>query len=120
MCASTWRRIERIDEIGTRLVQVEWVKGHATMQHARAGTISLWQLQANELADEQGKKGSALHPSVAQVKQSYTARTLLLGWLASNACTLSQFHKIECEAVNVQHSQPNKPFHQKLQMSMFK
>ena len=40
--------------------------------------------------------------------------------VASNACTLSQFHKIECEAVNVQHSQTNKPFHQKHQMSMFK
>ena len=39
---------------------------------------------------------------------------------ASNVCTLSKFHKIECEAVNVQHSQTNKPFHQKLQMSMFK
>ena len=26
-----------------------WVKGHAKMQHVRAGTISLWQLQANEL-----------------------------------------------------------------------
>ena len=39
---------------------------------------------------------------------------------ASNACTLSQFHKIECEAVNVQHSQTNNPFHQKHQMSMFK
>ena len=38
----------------------------------------------------------------------------------SNACTLSKFHKIECEAVNVQHSQTNKPFHQELQMSMFK
>ena len=33
---------------------------------------------------------------------------------------LSKFHKIECEAVNVQHSQTNKPFRQKLQMSMFK
>ena len=28
----------------------------------RAGTISLWQFQANELADEEAKKGSALHP----------------------------------------------------------
>ena len=40
--------------------------------------------------------------------------------LPSNACTLSQFHKIKCEAVNVQHSQTNNPFHQKHQMSMFK
>ena len=39
---------------------------------------------------------------------------------ASNACTLSKFHKIECEAVNVQHSETNKPFHQNFQMSMFK
>ena len=38
----------------------------------------------------------------------------------SNACTLSQFHKTKCEAVNVQHSQTNNPFHQKHQMSMFK
>ena len=69
ICASTWRRIwERIDEIGAHIIQVEWVKGHATMQHVRAGTISLWHLQANELADEQAKKGSALHPSVAQVQ----------------------------------------------------
>ena len=37
----------------------------------------------------------------------------------SNECTLFQFHKIECEAVNVQHSQTNKPFHQKHQVSMF-
>ena len=43
---------------------------------------SLWQLQANELADEQAKKDSALHPSVAQVEQSYSARTSFLGWLA--------------------------------------
>ena len=57
--ASTWRRIlERID--------VEWVKGHATMQHVREGTISLWQLQANEPADELAKKGSAVHPCVKQ------------------------------------------------------
>ena len=40
--------------------------------------------------------------------------------VSSNACTLSQFHKIECEAVKVQHSQTNKPFHKKHQMSMFK
>ena len=45
---------------------------------ARGGTISLWQLQANELAD----KGSAPHPRVAQVEQSYNARALFLGWLA--------------------------------------
>ena len=52
------------------------------MQHVRAGTISVWQKQANELADEQAKKGSALHPSVAQVGQSYSARAFFLGWLA--------------------------------------
>ena len=40
------------------------------------------QLQANELADEQAKKGSALHPSVAQVEQSCNARASFLGWLA--------------------------------------
>ena len=39
---------------------------------------------------------------------------------SSNACTLLQFHKTKCEAVNVQHSQTNNPFHQKHQMSMFK
>ena len=52
------------------------------MQHVRAGTISLWQSQANELADEQAKTSSALYPSVAQVEQSNSARTLFLGWLA--------------------------------------
>ena len=51
---------ERIDEIGAHLIQVEWVKGHATMQHVRARTISLWQWQANELADEEANKGSAI------------------------------------------------------------
>ena len=39
---------------------------------------------------------------------------------SSNACTLSQFQTTKCEAVNVQHSQTNNPFHQKHQMSMFK
>ena len=48
----------------------------------RAGTISPWQLQTNELADEQAKKGSALHPSVAQVERSYTVRAYFLDWLA--------------------------------------
>ena len=55
-------------------MQVKWVKGHATMQHVCEGTISLRQLQANELADEQAQKGSACHPSVAQIEQSYNAR----------------------------------------------
>ena len=49
---------------------------------ARRHDLSLWQLQANELADEQAKKGFALHPSVAQVEQSYSARASCLGWLA--------------------------------------
>ena len=81
--ASTLRRTwERIDEIGTHLIQVDWVKGHAIMQHVRAGTTSLWQLQANDLADEQAKKGSALHPSVAQVEQSYSVSASFLRWLA--------------------------------------
>ena len=70
----------------TRSVHISFrcngVKGHATMQHVRAGTISLWQLQANELADEQAKNSSPLHPSVAQVEQSYSARASFLGWLA--------------------------------------
>ena len=83
ICASTWRWIwEHVDEIGTHLVQVEWVKGHPTMQLVQAGTTSLWQLHAKELADEQAKKGSALHPIVAQVEQSHSARTSFLGWLA--------------------------------------
>ena len=83
ICASTWRWIwEHIDDIGTHLIQVEWVKGHPTMQLVQAGTTSLWQLHAKELADEQAKKGSALHPIVAKVEQSHSARTSFLGWLA--------------------------------------
>ena len=94
--ASTWRRIwERIDENGTQLIQVEWVKGYATIQHVRAGRTSLWQLQENELADEQAKKGSALHRSVAQVEQSYSARTSFLGWLAKLLGRLSSLRKIQ-------------------------
>ena len=56
-------------------------KGHATMQHVRAGTASLWHLQANELVDEQAQKAPALHPNAARV-QSCSARDSFLGWLA--------------------------------------
>ena len=75
--------VNLVTDLGAhRRDQVEWAKGHATMQHVRAGTTSLWQLQANELADEQAKKGSALHPSVTQIEQSYNARASFLAWLA--------------------------------------
>ena len=83
--SSTRRPGDESGSASTRSVHIsfrlEWVKGHATMQHVRAGTISLWQLQANELVDEQGKKGSALHLGAAQVEPSYSARASFLGWL---------------------------------------
>ena len=83
ICASMWRHIwERVDEIGPRLVQVKWVKGHATVRHVDEGTIALWQSQAKELGDEQAWKGSALHPCVKKFEHNFPARTTFLGWLA--------------------------------------
>ena len=46
------------------------------MQHVREGRISLWQLQANDVADEQARRGLALHPCVAQFEQSNRSRAL--------------------------------------------
>ena len=67
------------------------------------------------------KNEGALGPGPGQgAKREVVCLNRVFRWCSSNACTLSKFHKIECEAVNVQHSQTNKPFHQKLQMSMFK
>ena len=74
----------RIDEIGPHLMQVKCVKGHATMEHVCEGTVTLWQLQANELADEQAKKGSARHFGVKKFEQSYRASATFLGWLAKS------------------------------------
>ena len=77
-------------------IHVEWVKGHATVQQVWEGTITLWQLQAKELVDEQAKKGSALHPSVAQVEQSYSARASFLGWSAKFLGRLHRkIHRLE-------------------------
>ena len=53
--------------------RVKWVKGHATMQHMREGTSSLWQLQANELGGRAGEERFA-SASVCQ-----TVRTELRG-----------------------------------------
>ena len=50
------------------------MKGHATLQHVREGTFSLWQLQAKQV--------SALHPCVAQFEQCCRARASFLCWLA--------------------------------------
>ena len=70
------------DGSGSASARSEGISFHATMQHVRGGTISLWQLQANELSDEQLKKGFAVHPGVAQIEQNYSARASYLGWLA--------------------------------------
>ena len=81
--ASTWGRVwERIDEIGTHLIRVEWVRGHAKMQHVRAATISLWQLQANVVADEQAKKGALLFIQAPRKLSKVTVQGLLCwdGW----------------------------------------
>ena len=72
----------RVDEIGSHLLPVLWVKGHATKRHFGEGTIALWQQQGNDLADEQATTWSALHPCVRKVEHSYLARSKFLGWLA--------------------------------------
>ena len=66
--------------------------GHATMQHVREGTITR-QVHANEFADEQAKKLSALHPCVKRFEQSYRARTTSLGWLTQFLGRLHAFVK---------------------------
>ena len=67
------------------------------------GTISLWQLQANELAnelaDEQAKTGLALR--VAQLEQSYRARASFLGWLAK-FLDLREIQRLERRGTRVQ------------------
>ena len=73
--ASTRKRFwERTDKIGPHLIRVHYVKGH---------TLALWQMQqAIVLADEQAKKGSALHPCVKKLEQNHLVRTKFLCWLA--------------------------------------
>ena len=76
----------------------------------RAGTISLWQFQANELADEQAKKGSALYPSAAQ---SCNGRASFLGWLAKFMGRLHAYVKFRglerCGAQGVEREQRTLP-----------
>ena len=63
------------------------------MQHVCEGTISLWRLQANELADEQAKKGSALHLCVEQFEQSFRASASFRCWLTMFLGRLDAFVK---------------------------
>ena len=79
------QRRDRIHKIGPLLIQVRWVKGHATLEHVReCTTIMPWQLQANELADEQAKKGSALDPirQKSSSRANAHGRRSLAGWLS--------------------------------------
>ena len=79
--ASTWSRTwERIDEVGPRLIHAKRVKGHATLQHVREGTISLWQ-QAQELAGRRRKARLRMwnRPSRASVQGPRS----WAGWLSS-------------------------------------
>ena len=79
--ASTWRRIwKRIDEIGPHSKELsEEPRDDAAC--ARRHNFSV--ADAGERAgDEQMKKGSALHPSVAQIEQSYSEGVSFLGWSA--------------------------------------
>ena len=77
-----WERIKRYMATPHPGGMGEGPRDNAACARRHDLSLSLWQLQANELADEQAKKGSALHPSVAQVEQSYSARATCLGWLA--------------------------------------
>ena len=83
-----------VETDGSGRVDLETVLDAAT-QHLREGTTSLWQQLANEQADEQSKKGSAVHPSVAQVKHSCSARASFLGWLTQVPGSLSRHREIQ-------------------------
>ena len=78
-CASNWRRLwERIGGFGTHLIHVDWETGSRDDAACAGRHRSLCgSLQANELADEQAKKGSAPHPSVEQVEPKLQRKDLV-------------------------------------------
>ena len=82
--AAIWTRIWRkIDDIGESSIAISWVKGHANARHVAAGIVTEFQRTANAAADDQAKRGAAMHADVNDTAIIMTARTKALQWAAS-------------------------------------
>ena len=78
-----WRLIwAKVDEIGCTLVEVTWIKGHASKTHVAKGLLEGWQREGNIMADAEAKAGSGMHtPPTTQLRLLET-RAKSLEWVA--------------------------------------
>ena len=63
--SGVWRLIWKIlDDVGAELIEVSWIKDHASATPVAMGLLIEWQRQASIVVDVEAKAGAGTHASV--------------------------------------------------------